>query len=846
MLIKNRQVLLLMALNVLLISSMGQSNSNSLADLTITDVSVPTGIMPGMTAEIVVTFTNEGEGDAGPFPLLGYAINIGDYDYLLESEEVPISGLKAGETQTKTLSISVPPDAPSGPWDVQVVIDNPNWSEDPGSVVEKNENSNEKWVHNIAEPPQRAGAPQEVTFQVYRTMTTDQGSWKQNCNHYELAVTRDGAAVDLGTGGGVAEETNGVLTVYLSPGDYSYKINYRYPGSDQIQMQEGETAGEFTVTEGRLSFVEVDTSGAPTPPPKPKPGPILKPSNTTTTMHPTKEEIDRWIMLYESDPDVPGTRSQTSLNIMQYPGASDASGDTSFSLLDYLSYNPYERDQGDCGNCWEWTSTGVLEVALAYKNGIKDRLSVQYLNSNMKDKACCGNCIETAAQFYEDSKMAIPWSNTNAQYSDGEGSCGGSAVPPSSISTTNNYPIKSIQAQKIPTHGVGKEVAIDNIKLALHKGQAVYFSFYLPNKGEWDKFNDFWQNQPESAVWQLDSACGKTYDYEGGSAHAVLLVGYDETDPNNRYWIVLNSWGTRLDRPNGLFSVNMDMDYDCKYPSRYAFFFQTLDIDYDVPSNKVPIPEPEPTPKQEPIKLIDHAMARGLDRTIAAPEDVTDTFSTEDSAAVSALKVGPVTGSHPIQWRWYSPDGALYASYDDSINPSNMGDNVWAWSNLFIKGNDAEGMPGDWRVEISLDGRHLLTEQFTIERPGGYFGTPQTLPTLNVEVNNDVYTPWDPRIYYCPGNGAMSIENRIYLTGPDLNKVASVTYILHPTFENPEITSNDASNSFEIQIMAWGGFEMKAIITTKSGQVFEKSFDFTFRDKVLDAQAMGVPMVMSC
>ena len=564
--------------------------------------------------------------------------------------------------------------------------------------------------------PEDSGASQEVTFQVFRTMTTDQGTWKQMCNHYTLTVLKDGTAVDLGTDGGVAEGTNGVLTIYLSPGDYSYQVNYNYPEYGQNPSQAGVTEGDFTVSEGRLNFVEVDTSGAPAPPPKPKPGPTPTPSNTTTTMHPTKEEIDRWIMLYESDPDVPGARSQTSLNVMQYPGASDTSSGTSVSLLDYLSYNPYDRDQGDCGNCWEWTSTGIMEIALAYKNGTKDRLSVQYLNSNMEDKACCGNCIETAAQFYEDSKMAIPWANPNAQYNDGEGSCGSSAVPASSISTTNNYPIKSIQAQKIPTHGVGKEVAIDNIKAALHKGQAVYFSFYLPNKGEWDKFNDFWKNQPESAVWQPDSACGNTYDYEGGSAHAVLLVGYDETDPNNRYWIILNSWGTRLARPNGLFSVNMDMDYDCEYPSHYAFFFQTLDVNYDVPSRKAPVPEPEPI----------------------------------------------------------------------------------------------------------------------------------RVPVLNVEVANDVYTPRDPMLYYCVNNGLLSYKNRIYLTGPDLNKVASVTYILDPSFENPEVSSSDPGNSFEIWIMTWGRFPMQAIITTKSGQVFEKDYYFSFKSNVEEALARGIPQVESC
>ena len=38
-----------------------------------------------------------------------------------------------------------------------------------------------------------------------------------------------------------------------------------------------------------------------------------------------------------------------------------------------------------------------------------------------------------------------------------------------------------------------------------------------------------------------------------GSGHAVVIVGYDETDADNPYWIVLNSWGTAEGkRPNGL------------------------------------------------------------------------------------------------------------------------------------------------------------------------------------------------------------------------------------------------------------------------------------------------------
>jgi C1A family cysteine protease len=571
---KRKYLPLLMALILLSIPSMGQGSGNLLPDLTIKDVSVSTGIKPGMTAEIVVKFTNVGDDDAGPFSLFGYAFNVGDYQYMLKSE-VPISGLKGGETQTKTLTIAVPPDAPSGPWDVQVAIDNQDYSGQ-GSVVEENENNNEKWVRNIAEPSQETGVPQEVTFQVYRTITTDQGSWKQNCNHYDLAVIKDGAPVELGTGGGVAEETNGALTVYLPPGDYSYKINYRYPGSDQIPMQEGKTEGEFTVTDGRLSLVEVDTALASAPTP-------TSIELMTTIMHPTKAMLLLEDKIFNSTPEAPEAAAiKPHLTVQQYNAASG----NSFSLLDYLSYNPHERSQGKCGNCWEWTSTGIMEIALDYKNGIKDRLSVQYLNSNMENDACCGGSIYKAAEFYENSKKAIPWENNNAQWQDQSSDCGSSIIPASYISTSKNYPIDSINLEKIITQGVGKETAIEKIKAVLQSGKAIYFSFRLPNDVEWSKFqNDFWMGQSENSVWKPDLVCGTDYDEKnGGGGHAVLCVGYDDTNPNNRYWIMLNSWGAPPGRPNGLFHVDMDMNYDCTLSEVNAFNFWTVDINYDLPA----------------------------------------------------------------------------------------------------------------------------------------------------------------------------------------------------------------------------------------------------------------------
>jgi hypothetical protein len=117
---------------------------------------------------------------------------------------------------------------------------------------------------------------------------------------------------------------------------------------------------------------------------------------------------------------------------------------------------------------------------------------------------------------------------------------------------------------------------------------------------------------------------------------------------------------------------------------------------------------------------------------------------------------------------------------------------------------------------------------------------------LDVQVNNDVYSLKDPKIYYCDEGGHLSINNRIYLVGSDLNKVAQVKYVLHPSFANNEVISKDAANNFEIQIMAWGRFQMYAVVTTKDGQDFQIPFAFQFKSKVQEAQSRGIPRIRQC
>jgi hypothetical protein len=124
--------------------------------------------------------------------------------------------------------------------------------------------------------------------------------------------------------------------------------------------------------------------------------------------------------------------------------------------------------------------------------------------------------------------------------------------------------------------------------------------------------------------------------------------------------------------------------------------------------------------------------------------------------------------------------------------------------------------------------------------------TMASVTILDVEVASDVYSENDRQVLYCPRGNYMVVRNRIYLTGMDLDKVQQVKYLLHPSFSNPVAVSEDPTNDFEVWIWSWGGFPIKATVTTKGGQVFEKEFDFSFKTKFEEAQDNGIPQAMRC
>jgi len=302
-------------------------------------------------------------------------------------------------------------------------------------------------------------------------------------------------------------------------------------------------------------------------------------------MRPDSETLIQWIEQYNN---APKTTSNIDSNIKMKASPED----DNFSLLSHLYYIPNERNQGNCENCWAWAGTGILGIALDVQENIKDRLSVQYINSCVSDiigvTCCYGGFLSDVVNFYENTSKAIPWSNTNASWQDGDASC---TTYCGTISTSPRYPITSISEETIVTHDVTNLTAIANIRSVLSQNKAVWFAFFLPTNNNWLDFFNNWFDDNESSIYDIDKFSGNQYNTGGG--HAVLCVGWGQTDPANQYWIMLNSWGNRTNRPNGLFLIDMDMNYNSRYPglsvngNNYSFYWQTLNVTFDIDTPKV-------------------------------------------------------------------------------------------------------------------------------------------------------------------------------------------------------------------------------------------------------------------
>lgn len=278
------------------------------------------------------------------------------------------------------------------------------------------------------------------------------------------------------------------------------------------------------------------------------------------------------------------------------------------SVLNHFHYTPSLRNQAPTGTCWAWTSTAIMSMDFDRQFGgspvLQEGLSVQFLASNawmVGSNLNSGGHYGKTEAFYEMLGYAIPFSNTGAAW-DTEFAVG--EVRPSAItsgtawSATGNtcFPVSGIEVSQVRTWDVTKEEAIKNLKSALDTGHPVGLLFFLPTTADWDTFDAFWANDPESTITSFDFAKGHTWD-EGGCGHWVILVGYDDTDPDpaKHYWTILNTHGiSQGRRPQGTFRLAMrNIDYAGTFsgnPDLIPYIYCWVRMDTTFAAKNSPLP----------------------------------------------------------------------------------------------------------------------------------------------------------------------------------------------------------------------------------------------------------------
>jgi len=190
------------------------------------------------------------------------------------------------------------------------------------------------------------------------------------------------------------------------------------------------------------------------------------------------------------------------------------------SLPDYVNWvsagavTPV-KNQGACGSCWAFSTTGALEGAMAVKTGNLVPLSEQnLLDCDHTDMGCNGGLMDNAFKF--DEKSGGLCSEEDYPYQAKQGKiCNTTCtdVPGSIVKSFVDVPAGDERA-------LLSALAMQPVSVAIQADQHP-FQFY--KGGVLD-----------------DDECGKHAQVD----HGVLAVGYGtDLETQTPYWLVKNSWG---------------------------------------------------------------------------------------------------------------------------------------------------------------------------------------------------------------------------------------------------------------------------------------------------------------
>jgi len=168
------------------------------------------------------------------------------------------------------------------------------------------------------------------------------------------------------------------------------------------------------------------------------------------------------------------------------------------------------KNQGQCGSCWSFSTTGSLEGAWEIAgNPLTSFSEQQFVDCDKVDQGCNGGLMDNAFKFAEQNAICT---EDSYPYKAVGGTCKAS-------SCTTGLPKGSVTGFKDVTtdneQAMMSALAQQPVSIAIEADKSV-FQLY------------------KSGV--LSGTCGSNLD------HGVLAVGYG-TDSGKDYWLVKNSWG---------------------------------------------------------------------------------------------------------------------------------------------------------------------------------------------------------------------------------------------------------------------------------------------------------------
>merc|ERR1711904_267305 len=166
------------------------------------------------------------------------------------------------------------------------------------------------------------------------------------------------------------------------------------------------------------------------------------------------------------------------------------------------------KDQGQCGSCWAFSSTGGLEGQWQLATGKLESLSEQQLvDCSKENDGCNGGLMDYAFSFYKTTSVA---SEDSYAYTGRDGTCKSSytaAIPEGGVTGYKDISSESALLDAVANTGpVSVAIEADQMSFQLYSGGV------------------------------LTGNCGTNLD------HGVLAVGFG-SESGTDYWKVKNSWG---------------------------------------------------------------------------------------------------------------------------------------------------------------------------------------------------------------------------------------------------------------------------------------------------------------